>query len=214
VKEEINRFPKRSERARQTRQRVVSAAIHCFVADGYPATTMVEIAKRGEVAVQTLYATFKTKRAILASAIDIAIAGDDEPVPVNERPWMRPVWDATTGPATLRAYAAAVRVIQERSAHLFRVLDSAAAVEPELTELWQVSRERRRFGAAGVVNAAVQHSPLSNGVTTEQAIDLLWTFNGHQPYLDLVDECGWSPETYQNWLGDSLSQLLFGSGLA
>ena len=61
------RFPRRAERARQTRQRVVAAAIDCFVESGYPATTMADIADRAGVAVQTTYASFKTKRAILAA---------------------------------------------------------------------------------------------------------------------------------------------------
>ena len=83
------RFPRRAERARQTRHQVVVAAIGCFVESGYPATTMADIAERAGVAVQTLYASFKTKRAILAQAIDVAIAGDDDAVPVNDRPWIR-----------------------------------------------------------------------------------------------------------------------------
>jgi AcrR family transcriptional regulator len=210
VVSDIERFPLRAERARQTRRRIVAAAIDCFVEAGYPATTMSRIADRAGVAVQTLYASFRTKRAILVAAIDVTIAGDDEPVPVNERPWMQPVWQATSGPSTVRAYASAVRLIQERSAVLFRALDVAAASEPELQDLWTMSRERRRQGAAAVVGAAVDRSPLVSGLTVEHAIDVVWTFNGHDMYLDLVEGCGWSPAAYETWLGDSLARLLFG----
>jgi AcrR family transcriptional regulator len=203
------RFPRRAERARQTRQHVLGAAIDCFVESGYPATTMAGIAERAGVAVQTLYASFKTKRAILAQAIDVAIAGDDEAVPVNDRPWMQPVWQATTGPATVRAYAGAVRLIQDRTAHLFRALDVAAASEPELHELWSTARERRRMGATGVVRTAAERTPLAAGIDLDRAIDIVWTLNGHDVYLTLVDGCGWSPFAYEAWLGDSLSTMLF-----
>jgi AcrR family transcriptional regulator len=206
---DVERFPRRAERARHTRQRVLGAAIECFVERGYPATTMIGIAERAGVAVQTLYASFKTKRAILAASIDVAIAGDDEPVAVNERPWMQPVWQATTGPSTIRAYAVAVRMIQDRTAVLFKALDIAAAAEPEPQDLWLVARERRRLGAAGVVRAAADRSPLLEGLTIERATDILWTFNGHDLYLNLVEGCGWSSAAYQTWLGDTLVDLLF-----
>jgi TetR/AcrR family transcriptional regulator of autoinduction and epiphytic fitness len=207
----VERFPRRAERARTTRQRVLRAAIDCFVESGYPTTTMADIAERAGVAVQTLYASFKTKRAILAAAIDVAIAGDDEPVPVNERPWMQPVWQATTGPSTLRAYAGAVLLIQQRTAALFRALDVAAASEPELQELWRVSRERRRLGAGGVVKAAARRTPLLSGLTVKRATDIVWMFNGHDMYLGLVGESGWSAAAYERWLGDTLATLLFGT---
>jgi AcrR family transcriptional regulator len=189
----------------------VAAAIECFTETGYPTTTMVDIAERAGVAVQTLYASFKTKRALLTASIDVAIAGDDEPVPVNDRPWMQPVWTATTGPFTVRAYAGAVALIQQRTADLFRALDIAAASEPELQELQRVSRDRRRLGAAGVVKAAAGRTPLVPGLTMKRATDIVWTFNGHDVYLHLVGECGWSAAAYQRWLGNTLATLLFGA---
>lgn len=204
------RFPRRAERARATRQRILRAAIERFVEAGYPATTMVDIAGSAGVAVQTLYASFKTKRAILAAAIDVSLAGDDEPVPVNDRSWMRPVWEAADGPSTLLAYAGAVRLIQGRTARLFRTLDVAASLEPELSELWTVSRQRRRLGAAGVVRAAAERTPLPAGLDEETAIDIVWTLNGHEVYLNLVEGCRWTPPRYEAWLGASFVGQLYG----
>jgi hypothetical protein len=48
---------------------------------------------------------FGTKAALLSRVLDETLAGDDEPVPVRDRPWFQPVWQATTAPATLDAYA-------------------------------------------------------------------------------------------------------------
>lgn len=192
---------------------MLGAATECFAEHGYPATTMTMIAERSGVAVQTLYSSFRNKRTILAESIGVAIAGDDEPVPVNDRPWMQPVWRATTGPATVRAYASAVRMIQQRTAALFRVLDIAAASEPDLAELWRVSREQRRLGAGGVVRAAAERSPLRPGMTIERAIDIVWTLNGHDVYFSLVEGCQWPLDDYEEWLGDTWASLLFGREL-
>jgi AcrR family transcriptional regulator len=205
----VEKYPRRAEQARHTRRRVIIAAIECFAEQGYPATAMTTIAERAGVAVQTLYAAFKTKRAILTEAIDVAIAGDDEPIPVNDRPWMQPVWRANDGPSTMHAYAAAVALIQGRTAVLFRSLDVAAASETELHPLWQSARDRRRLGAGGVVRAAAERTRLSQGLSIESAIDIVWALNGHEIYLSLVAGCGWSPARYETWLGHTLAQQLF-----
>lgn len=203
------RFPTRAAKARQTRRRILDAAIRRFTEEGYPTTTVAAIAADAGVAVQTVYATFQTKRAVLAEAIDVAIAGDDEPIPVNERPWMLPVWQATDGPSTVRAYAAAVRLVQGRVAPLFRALDVAAAVEPELAELWEQTRQRRRLGAGGVTRVAAERTPLRPHLSVELATDLVWSLNSHDLYLNLVDGCGWTLAQYEAWLGDTLAEQLF-----
>jgi AcrR family transcriptional regulator len=51
----------RTERARQTRSRMVNSAKDLLVAQGYASTTMEQIAAAAGVAVQTVFYTFKTK---------------------------------------------------------------------------------------------------------------------------------------------------------
>ena len=99
---------RRLARARQTRRAIIEAAITLFTTQGYGATTLQAIADEAGVAVQTIYATLKNKPTILAEALDVAIAGDDTPVAVNERDWMSEVWTAATGEKRLLAYAEAV----------------------------------------------------------------------------------------------------------
>ena len=205
------RYPRRAQRARETRARITVAATALFVERGYQATTVAAIAERADVAPQTFYATFRTKHAVLATAIDVAIAGDDDPVPVNDRPWMRPVWDATDAPATLRAYAAAVRLILARVGALFQVLDVAAGSEPELHELHRESGRRRRLGAAGIMEVVAQRGRLADGLDLERAVDGMWTLNGHDVFLHLTRECGWTPDQYEHWLADALIALLLHS---
>ncbi len=202
------RYPRRAQRARETCRRITAAASELFVEHGYQGTTVTAIAERSDVAPQTFYATFGTKHAVLATAIDVAIAGDDDPIPVNDRPWMRPVWDAPDAPSTLRAYASAVRLIQARVGALLQVLDLAAAGEPELSELHRESDRRRRLGASGVVEVAAQRGRLGDGLEFERAVDIAWTLNGHDVFLDLTRECGWSHDEYESWLADTLIKLL------
>ena len=95
---------------------VLAAAGRLFVAGGYGATTLLGVADEAGVAVQTIYAVFGNKRALLGQLLDVAIAGDDERVAVNDRDWMEPVFTAPTSTERLHAYASVVRRINGRPA--------------------------------------------------------------------------------------------------
>src|SRR4028118_2077596 len=59
------RLTHRQRRAPQRRRRIVDAAIRLFLERGYGLTTMEAIAAEAGVAVRTVYAIFKNKRAFL-----------------------------------------------------------------------------------------------------------------------------------------------------
>ena len=202
------RFPRRAEAARATRRRVVAAAAALFEQRGYPATSIVAIAEAADVAEQTVYAAFGNKRTLLAEAVDQAIAGDDEPIAVNDRDWMQPVWNAPDPASRLRSYAAAVVFIHERAARIFRVLEVAAPGTPELDDLWRETLARRRQGAAAVIAPLADHGDLCRDLTIEEATDVMWAMNGPEIYLNLVERQNWSPDRYTAWLGDALVRLL------
>ncbi len=204
------RFPKREARAERTRRAVTDAAAELFVDLGYGATTIQAIADEAGVAVQTVYATFGNKRSVLAEALDVAIAGDDEEVVVNDRAWMRPVFEAPTGAERLHAYAAAVRAINERAGDLFEVVEVAAAVDPEVVELAEATRARRRRGAASVIGAVREVAPLRPGLTERRAVDVLWLLNGAAPFRQLVRWAGWRAEEYEAWLAAAMVRELLG----
>ena len=75
----------RERKARETRRRILDAAERLFVRDGYASTTIVAIAEDGDVAVQTVYAVFGTKRAILTELLATRTAGEEEATPLRER---------------------------------------------------------------------------------------------------------------------------------
>ena len=81
------RSPRRDAQARLTRRRVLEAATASFLARGYAGTTMRAVAGGAGVSVATVELLFGTKVALLQAAIDVAIAGDDEPVAVLDRAW-------------------------------------------------------------------------------------------------------------------------------
>src|SRR5690349_16239669 len=81
------RSARRVEQARRTRQRLLAAATTTFLTRGYAGTTMRAIAAAAGVSVPTVEQQFGTKVGLLKAAIDVAIAGDDDEVPVLDRVW-------------------------------------------------------------------------------------------------------------------------------
>jgi AcrR family transcriptional regulator len=201
--------PLREQSARQTRQAILDAARELFIRQGYVVTTLEQIAGRAGVSRPTVFAAAGNKRAILKRLHDIALAGDDQPVPVAERSWYREALREPDPRRSLRLYARNVTRVQERYADLHQVLQMAAAADDELAELWQASEDERRTGAGYVVDALVGKGPLKPGLDRDSAVDLLWVFNASDIFRRLVRRSGWTSQRYEQWLaGTFCDQLL------
>jgi AcrR family transcriptional regulator len=202
------RSPLREQNARQTRQAVVAAALELFVARGYAATSLNDIATAAGVARPTAFAAFGSKPALLRQVLDQTLAGDDEPVPVAQRPWFRPVWDAPTPADVLDAYAGVCVLINSRVARIFEVVRRAADQTAEIAELWETLQRNRRAGARMVVEHAASTGPLADGLDADRATDILWIFNDPAHYDSLVTHQGWPEADYRAWLSSQTRHSL------
>ncbi|MBO0836626.1 MAG: helix-turn-helix transcriptional regulator, partial [Actinobacteria bacterium] len=108
----------RDDQARRTRRRVLDAATEVFVRRGYAGATIRAVATGAGVSVPTVEALFGTKVRLLKAAIDVAIAGDDEPVPVLDRPKALAASKAASLGDFLLSVAEVVAAAQQRSAGL------------------------------------------------------------------------------------------------
>jgi AcrR family transcriptional regulator len=198
----------RSEGARRTRQAIVSTASALFTERGYASTSLADIASAAGVARPTVFAVFGSKGALLRQVLDQALAGDDAPVPVADRPWFQPVWNATTPATVLDAYAEVCLVIARRAAPLFEAVRRATDDAPEAAELWQVLQNNRRAGARMVVTRVQKLGPLAPELDTHTATDILWIFNDPAHYAALVTQQGWTEHTFRRWLADMMRSAL------
>src|SRR5688500_3483474 len=76
-------------RTRLARAAVVEAARSLFLERGYGATTIEAISESADVPPATVYRLFSSKHGILKSLLDESIVGDDEGVPMADRPQVR-----------------------------------------------------------------------------------------------------------------------------
>jgi AcrR family transcriptional regulator len=200
--------PVRAESARRTRQAIVTAAGRLFVERGYTASSLRDVAEIAGVARPTVAAAFGSKPALLRQVLDEALVGDDRPVPVAERPWFGPVWQATHPAAVLDAYAGVCTLIGRRTARIFEVVHRAAGEASEIAELWDTLTRNRRAGADMVVRRAVETGPLRAGLALDQAVDSLWILNDPAHYATLVLERQWPEPDHRRWLGRQMCAAL------
>jgi len=198
----------RDEGARRTRQAIVTAANDLFVGRGYTATSLADVAIAAGVARPTVFATFGSKPALLRQVLDQALAGDDAPVAVAQRPWFKPVWDATTPGAALDAYAEVCVVIAHRAARLFETVRRAADDAPEIAELWDTLQTNRLAGARMVIKHVQTLGDLAPNLDAAAAIDILWLFNDPAHYVALVLQRGWPEHTFRHWLAERMRDAL------
>jgi AcrR family transcriptional regulator len=198
----------RADNAQRTRHAIVAAASELFVAEGYAATSLADVAAAAGVARPTVFAAFGSKAALLRQVLDEALAGDDAPVPVAQRPWFQPVWTAETPAAVLDAYADVCVLIGGRAARLFEAVHRAADDSAELAGLWQTLRDNRRAGAKMVLEHALTTGPLAAGINLEHGIDILWVYNDPAHYAALVLERHWQEDRFRGWLASQMRQAL------
>ncbi len=202
------RSPRREATSLETRQAILAAARSLFIEHGYVATTLEQIAEHAGVSKPTVFASVGTKRSLLTELRDLAVAGDDLPVPVRERPWYREAIDEPDPGRSLRLHARNMVEMHKRYADLHDVLRAGAGADGELRALWDTSEHERRLGAGFVIDALIDKCPLKSGVDHETAVDLLWALTSAETYQRLVGARRWDPERYEEWLGETFIQQL------
>src|SRR3954462_15609335 len=123
--------PLRAEQAQRTRAGVLDAATRCFLAKGYAATTMKDVAAAAGVSVQTVFGQ-GTKAALLLACVDRAVVGDDEEVPLRQREMFTRLLDGPDRAGKLAAARAMAMTYVRISPPMLRVFAAAAAGDQEI----------------------------------------------------------------------------------
>jgi len=178
-----------------------------FLERGYGGTTMDLVAANAQVSARYIHMTFGGKADLFSEVIQIAIAGDHEPLPLGKRPHWMAMLDAG-GAETLAAFAATSTAVLQRTAGLLAVADAAAAADEDLAVLRDRGRRRRLVDCAEVVAALDRQQALKSELGITEAADVLYTLSAPAMYQLFVDERSWSPDRYQQWLTDSTVSAL------
>ena len=151
---------------------------------------------------------FPTKPDLLKAAIDVAIAGDDEPVPVLERPWAASAREAADAAGFLDAVVTILVPAAERSDALVLAALEGARGDNRLVPLAEQLRTQRATTAAWIVDGLVSKAPLRAGVDRSEAIDIVWLLMGPAVYDSLTTARHWSPDHFGRFFADGVLKLL------
>ena len=211
---DVKRVSKRTQKAQETRARILKAAGELFVRDGYGATNLQDVAELAGVAVQTIYFVFGNKRSLLKELVDVTIAGDDEPVATMDRPWFREAMAAGSAAELLRAHVRGTTAVLARVAPITKVLETAVAMDPEVAAEWPQTVDPRYVVQRAAAESLMAKPGARPDLSPESAADVLYGILSPELYLLLAGKRGWPPERWEEWARETLAaQLLSDQGM-
>ncbi len=138
---------------------------------------------------------------MLVAAIDAAIAGDDNDIPLADRAEFASLGVGTRS-QRLRAAAGIITQALVGAVPLMQALQEAAASdETSRARLDRYEADRRITVAAGL-------QLVLGKVPTEALIDSMWVLTSSEVFVKLTKERGWTTDLYQDWIIETAEAIL------
>ena len=199
---------RRQAQARQLRLDVVAAARALFIERGFAATTIADVAQAADVSTQFIYAAFGGKRGLLAKVVDWTLVGDDEPIPMAQRPSILAVQQEPTLTGKCALYARHARMVAARIAQTRQMLRAAADADADARAIYQTGEAQRRTGDGLFVANLRRAGQLRSGLSDEQAADAIWALSPDILWNQLVIQRGWTPDQFELWYAGQLAAAI------
>ncbi len=196
-------------RTRLARAAVVRAGRALFLERGYAATTIEAISELSDVPPATVYRLFSSKLGILKALLDVSVAGDDEAVPLADRPHVRALLANPDPREQLAGFAGITCGIMSRTEPVHRILVSAAGSDPDAAALLAEQTQHRQQGQTQIARTLARADALRPKLREREAADIIYALMSPEVYRLLVRDRGWPPDQYEQWLaGILIDQLL------
>ena len=145
----------------------------------------------------------------LAKAVfDIELAGDDEPVPVAERPAMEAVRDEPDVRRKIALFAVGLAERQARSALVTILIRDGRHVDDSLAPIWEKMHDEGLAGMTVLGRHLLATGQLRDGIELDEVRDVLWNYLAIDHYERLVLSRGWSLGRYSRWLAEAITAAL------
>jgi AcrR family transcriptional regulator len=197
---------------RETRRRLLAAAKMEFAERGYAAATVIRIAERADLSVQTLYSNWGNKRNLLRAIMESSVTGDDDVTLVAGQP--PPIIVATLDPddakdplLLLAHLSHQYRLVAERAAVGWQTYRDGAAIDPDIAEDWRQLNRLRRQAFAGLLSA-IPADALRPGLSQAAAADTAWVIASPDTHDQLVRHAGYDYDQLESWVHATLVAAL------
>jgi AcrR family transcriptional regulator len=194
--------PRRAQQAALTRHAIVDAARQVFNTHGYAAATIPAIAEAADVAVPTVYASVGGKSAILA-ALQERI--DEDSRAADTLAAVRASNDART---ILHITVQLAQRIAADFGDIIKVLDTAAAGEPDAAAALHEGMRRHRLGIRSTVERLDALHALRPEQTIETAAETLAVLTFWRTWQTLLADFAWPPAAAAEWVERRAAEAL------
>lgn len=188
--------------AEGTRKRILDAAKSLMGCGGIDKVTIADIAERAGVAASTVYAIYKSKEGILRTLMEQSLFG-------SSFQSAQKLLDSVTDPVRLIEMTSHVsRAIYESETSDLGLLRHASGFSPALRKIEQEFERIRYDMQEKRLVMLFKAGKARPDLSLEDARRILWMYTSRDVYRMLVQEGGWSPDRYQEWLSQTLLDAL------
>lgn len=199
---------RRRAAAAERRLAVIEAARDAFEARGWAGTRIHEVGAAAGVSQKTVEALFGTKAALLRAAVDYAIRGDIEGVPMPQRDAIAEMERAADAATMLRLHARHLRTVNARSAGMAAVVEQAASADPAVSTLWRRMNRNREYAVGWAADTLLAKRGRRRGLTHERARTTFWVALDWGTFRTLTTLAGLDAEGYERWLSEYYERIL------
>ena len=134
----------------------------------------------------------------------MSIVGDDEAVPLADRPHVRALFADPDPTKQLAGFVAVACDVNSRTAPIYRILVDAANSDPDAAALLEDLNRQRQAGQGQIARSLARSGALRPGLRGRDAADIIHALMSPEVYQLLVLDRGWRPERYERWLTETL----------
>jgi AcrR family transcriptional regulator len=174
---------RRQAGARARRAAILDACRVELERSGYAGLTIRAVAERANVSQETVYKSFGGRHDLVKALYDVTLAGDDEPVPMADRPQVRALLAEPDPALKVAGYARLARQISERVGVVTAALSAGGA---EAAAIIGRTEAERLVGVTAFVRDIERAGHLGVAVR------------------------GWTGDAYETWLTRMLTATLLG----
>jgi AcrR family transcriptional regulator len=198
----------RQEQARARRAVVVTAARELFERDGFRATTINAIADAADVSAVSVYKGFGSKAALAKAVFDSALAGDDEPIAIADRPAATMVHDESDVHRKIELFVDGLAQRLARSAKVQILIRDGRHVDESLEPVWSALNDEALTGMTRLGQHLLDTRQLRPDIDLAEVRDVLWNYLAIDHYERLVLQRGWTLPRYHDWLTRAIINAL------
>lgn len=193
----------RQKQAEDTKLRIADAAEELIKANGYENTTISAIAKKAEVATQTVYAIFNSKQGILTFILKRSLS--EVKMDVNFKSIIQ---NKHISGVAKQVAEIATKYGQEQISTM-NSLGGFELLYPELYSLLkEASMARRDSIEEGVTTMLALRGIKLSPAKKKTLIDIMWAFTDNHLYYALVLEAGWPFSKFEKFFHKIMEMVM------